>query len=373
MSAIIDDESTTPLSIGNFIDDLIGWRMAFLEKKLNEGVDPKTIRSYKNALITFEEFAKKHKENTMKTIGAKFINRYLIDYQAILALKDKNIPIDIKDKIISQNKQKNLGINDSGFYIDQRYQNTLNHRLSVVKMLLKYISEENSDGHDYTTLFKKLVKVKIKDKFRDTLSVDEMDDLIDYMYNWPNKYKVAGHKYNSAEPDRIANRDALLLLLYLLTGARGDEVVKIRLRDIEEFELDREKYYKIKIQDAKGGKIREIAVEKEHIQKFVEYFKKELPNSDYYIASQWNKKTGYEKDKFVSADSTRRFANTILKRKGISKHGLHSFRRGFATKKVAHEGLDLATTASMMGNSSSVLERYYLKIDAESTVKKIKK
>ena len=366
----IDDDNTSPLSIGDFSSDIEGWINLFLDQKILDNVDKKTIRSYKNALASFKDFAKKNNNNTMKHIGVKFVNRYLIDYQASLAEKDKTLPDELRIKITRQRDEKFLGKNDAGFYIDERYQNTLNHRLTVLKMLLKYISENNQENHSYTDLFDGFVKIRIKEKFRDTLSVEEIDKLIDYMMEWKNIYKSEGHNYRSVEPDRIARRDSLLLLIYLLTGARGDEVVKIRLRDIGEFELEGEHYYNIKIQDGKGGKIREIPVHKDYIQGFVEYFKKELPNESYFISSLWNKDIGYY-EKNVSADSMRKFANKIFKKNDINVSGLHAFRRGFATKKVAHEGVDIAVTAGIMGNSSNVLERFYLKIDSQAAVKKM--
>lgn len=366
----IDDDNSSPLSIGDLASDIEGWANLFLQQKKLENADKKTIRSYKDALFSFQAFAKKNNTNTMENIGAKFVNRYLIDYQAALAQRDQTLPKKIRAKIIKQKEERFLGKNDADFYIDERYQNTLNHRLTVVKMFLKHISENNQEEHNYVELFGGFVKIKIKEKFRDTLSVEEIDNLIDYMVNWPYNYRKYGHKYKSVEPDRIARRDALLLLIYLLTGARGDEVVKIALKDIGEFELDGEHYYSIKIQDGKGGKIREVPVHQDYIHPLVEYFRAELPDSSYFISSLWNKDLGYYKN-FTPADSVRRFANKIFKANNINVSGLHAFRRGFATKKVAHEGTDIAVTAGIMGNSSSVLEKFYLKIDSQAAVKKM--
>lgn len=369
-NSYIDDDNSSPLSIGDFVNDLKGWINLFLDQKVLESADEKTIRSYRCALSSFEEFAKRNSGNKMKNIGAKFVNRYLNDYQSKLAQKDETIPVEIKNRIIKQRDEKFLGKNDAGFYVDERYQNTLSHRLTVLKMLLRYISDNNQENHNYTVLFGGFVKIRIKEKFRDTLSVEEIDLLIDYMTEWSIIYKNENHKYKCIEPDRIAFRDSLLLLIYLLTGARGDEVVKIKLEDISEFELDDEHYYNIKIKDGKGGKIREIPIHKDYIQKFVKYFRRELPDNDFFISALWSKKAGYY-NKHVSADSMRKFANKIFENNNIKVSGLHSFRRGFATKKVAHEGLDIATTAGILGNSSSVLERFYLKVDAQAAVKKM--
>jgi len=368
---LIDDDDTTPLSFGSIEEDIKYWTDAFIEQKEMDKVSTKTIRSYKAALSSFKEFIKKNNDNTMSSIGVKFVNRYLIDYQALLAEKDSKISKDSLKKLVQQRNDKHLGKNDSNFLVEGKYENTLVHRLAVLKMLLSYISDSNCDEHDYTVLFRRFAKIKIQEKFQDYLSVEDMDTLIDYMKNWHVLYGSV-KKYKSKEPRRIAHRDAFLLLLYLLTGARGDEIVHVKLIDIEEFELDREFYYKVRLTNTKGGKIREVAIEKDFIDYHVKYFKSALPGSNYYISSLWDDKLGYI-NKPVSTDTIRKLANLILKTNNINKSGLHSFRRGYATKRVAHDGVDVSVVANELGNSSDVLERFYLKHDAQSGVRKSKK
>jgi len=368
---IIDDELTCPLSCGSFEEDMQFWVSQFLEQKELEKVAPKTLKSYKDALKTFLLFVSKYKDNTMDTIGAKFINRYLIEYQASLASKKleelhkKNIvagELYEKYKIIEhQAKEKFLGKNDAHFKILPEFENSLDHRLTVIKMLLKYISDNNKEEHDYTPLFRKFATIKHKDKFTEYITVEEMDEVIDFMSIWTDIHK----QYKPKSKTRAAYRDSLLIILYALTGARSEEVVKIRLKDISLFKHNGKEYYRIKIQEGKGGKVREVGVEAGFIKKHIEFLKQELPSSDYYIASTYDEKTKTYKNKHVHQDTIRRFGNYVLEILGINKKGLHTFRRGYATKRIVHDKAELAVVAKEMGNTAGVLEKYYLKHNAE--------
>jgi len=368
---LIDDELTCSLSAGTFKEDMDFWVSQFLEQKELEKVAPKTLKSYKDALKIFLNFVSKYKENTMDTLGAKFINRYLIEYQASLASKKleglhkKNIFGGDEHKkyevILAQEKEKFLGKNDAHFKILTDFENSLDHRLTVVKMLLKYISDNNEEEHDYTPLFRKFVTIKHKDKFTEYITVDEMDEVIDFMSAWMNIYK----KYKAKSEIRSAYKDSLLIILYTLTGARSEEVVKIKLKDISLFKHNNKEYYRIKIQEGKGGKVREVGVEAGFIKKHIDFFKKELPSDNYYISSTYDKKTKVYTNKHVHQDTIRRFGNYVLQILGINKKGLHTFRRGYATRRIVYDKAELAVVAKEMGNTAGVLEKYYLKHNAE--------
>lgn len=368
---LLDDELTCPLSSGTFREDMEFWISQFIEQKEAERVAPKTLKSYKDALKTFMSFVSKYSENTMESIGAKFINRYLIEYQSSLASKKlgelhkRNI-VDGEEHqkyevILYQEKEKFLGKNDVKFKILPEFENSLDHRLTVVKMLLKYISDNNTDEHDYTPLFRKFAVIKHKDKFTDYITIDEMDEVISFMSVWMDVHK----QYNPKSRVRSAYRDSLLIILYALTGARSEEVVKIRLRDISLFEHGNKEYYRIKIQEGKGGKVREIGVESGFIKKHIEYLKSELPSDDYFIASTYDTHLQSYTNNHVHQDTIRRFGNYILQILGINKKGLHTFRRGYATRRIVYDKAELAVVAKEMGNTAGVLEKYYLKHNAE--------
>ncbi len=371
MAKLLDDELTYPLSSGTFEEDMNFWISQFIEQKEAEKVAVKTIKSYKDALKTFMLFITKYNENTMKSIGAKFINRYLIEYQSSLALKKlnglhKQNTFDGKDHqkyevILHQQEEKHLGKNDVKFEVLPEFENSLDHRLTVIKMLLKYINDNNEDEHDYSPLFRKFAVIKHKDRFTEYITVDEMDEVISFMSVWMDIHK----QYNPKSRVRSAYRNSLLVILYALTGARSEEIVNIKLRDISLFKHRNKEYYRIKIQEGKGGKVREIGVESGYIKKHIQYLKMELPSNNYYIASTYDTQTQTYTKNHTHQDTIRRFGNYILEILNINKKGLHTFRRGYATRRIVYEKAELAVVAKEMGNTAQVLEKYYLKHNAE--------
>jgi len=366
----IDDEQLSPLSSGELKEDMRFWVSQFLEQKELDRIAPKSLKSYSYALDTFISFVSKYStQNSMQGIGAKFINRYLIEYQSSLAAQKlsegKGLSEDKKKsykKIVKQKDEKFLGKNDAHFEILHVFDNSLTHRLSVVKMLLKYISDNNEEEHDYTPLFRKFATIKHKEKFSEYITLDEMDQVIALMNVWPNEFK----QYMPKSSFWIAQRDSLLILIYALTGARSEEVVKIKLEDLSVFMHNDREYYSIKILEGKGGNIREIGVESGFIKPHIEFMRECLPNESFYLSSV--KINGVYVDKFQHQDNIRKFGNKILKILGIHKTGLHTFRRGYATRRVMHDGMDVSIVAKEMGNTISIIERFYLKHDAKLSV-----
>ena len=367
---IIDDEALSPLSSGNIKEDMKFWIFQFIEQKEIERVAPKTLKSYKDALNTFMCFVEKYKDNTMESVGAKFINRYLIEYQATLAkekikkLKAENKIDELEkyDKIISQQETKFLGKNDANFIILKDFENSLDHRLTVVKMLLKYISDNNEEEHDYTVLFRKFTTIRHTEVFTSYITLDEFDEVVALMNVWMEHYK----EYKPKSSIQIAYRDSMLLLLYALTGARSEEIVKVKLEDITPISYNNKDYYRIKIKEGKGNKIREVAIESAIIKKHIDYFEHALPSKEYYISSTFI--CGQYTNKPQHQDNIRRFSNYILKILGIKKSGLHVFRRGYATKRIMYDGAELSMVAKEMGNTSAVLEKYYVKHESLMSV-----
>jgi len=367
MAKFIDEDNSLPLSIGNIEEDMEYWINSFLEDKMNKKVAEKTIKSYSNALKTFKDFVKRNaKDNAMSNVGATFVNRYIIEYQSLLAeqkLQTKNLNEKDKTllrKIANQKNEKFLGKNSASFDVFNGFESTLIHRQTVVKMLLSYISCNNSDNKDYTLIFKNLATIKKTQKFTEYLTPDEIDTIVDYMQDWVNMY----HRNFPDKDINNAYRDALLLLIYALTGARSAEVVQIKLKDIIYFKHKGRDFYIVRIANGKGGKIREIAVLATFIEQFVNYFKKNLPNDEYYIGSI--KKGDCYTERHIHEDTIRRFANNILKELNINKSGLHVFRRGYATKEVIENKKDLSIVAKQLGNTVAILEAYYIKNDIVS-------
>lgn len=343
------------------------WVDRFLEEVELDKVSNKTKKSYSEALSIFLTFLKKNQKGlTITDIGAKFINRFLIWYQYEIA-KKKKLENGFSDEVLKEiqkiYKSKKLGKNDANFTIYEEFENSLQHRLTVLKKFLKFISENNKEQFDFTKIFSNIVKIKIKDKFTDYLTVDEMQQMLQFSQMWIDVYK--DYKPNSSR--RYAYRDSLMLLIFLLTGARGDEVVHIKLRDISLYKKGEEPYYIIKIEHAKGGKKRSVAVEKDYIVNYITYLEKELPNENYYLSSTFV--SCQYSNKRMHPNTIREFANYIMRIIGINKKGLHAFRRGYATKRIMHDGADISIVAKELGNTSPILEKHYLKHNAEDSIR----
>ncbi len=362
---IVDDNTSSSLSQEDICSDMKSWGKLFIEYKSMRGVSVRTIKSYRESLESFFKFVEIHKDgNKMENVGAKFINRFLIQYQSSLAklkLSKNNVPfheVEKYNKIILQEEQLLLGRNDMDFEVLSDFENTLLHRASVVKMFLKYISINNEEGHDYQSCFSDIKTLSLKEKDTDCVTVDEMDEVIDLMSNWICVYKSYKQKGKLAS----AYRDSLMILIYALTGARSEEVVKIKLKDVTPLVYYKKNYYKIFIREGKGGKQREIAIHEDYIKKHIEYLREYLPNGECYLSATF--RNGVYTDKSMSPNNIRTFGNYVLQVLGINKSGLHSFRRGYATIRVVNNGIPIAVVAKEIGNSTSVMERFYFKHNA---------
>lgn len=343
----LEDSSLTPFR------NLKQWYKRWEDDILTSNRAPKTISTYRHAIQSFLNFSKKHRKIPISLIGAKYINRYLIDYQIYLAKKK----CSAEDVLLleSQSKKKSLGKNDANFTVLDKFENTLSQRVNILKDFLKYITANNKEQHDYTKFFSSVANIVIHEKETPHLTKEELIMVIEYMTCWIDIYK--DHKPKSSL--RYAYRDAMLLILYAITGARGDEVVYIKLKDIKEISTKGREGYAIKLTKTKNGKPRSVGVRKSYLEKFIKYFKEELPSDDYYISS--TRRKGIYTNKPMGADTLRTFSNEILTYLDINKKGLHAFRRGFTTSMVMDENMSIAKVAKMIGNSTATCEKYYLK------------
>lgn len=361
---LLDDVAEYPLALKKFgtYRNIKLWVARWMDALILNKVSNKTLRSYQFALDNFLSFIKRHNRSiTPSTIGAKFINRWLIHYQLQLACEkaEKGLLKKYKYELLLKESTRSIGKNDANFTILEEFENTLSQRATVIKMFLQYVTENNKDLHDYTKLFTMLARIKIQDKFTDYLTSKELQTVIEYMANW--RYEFKKFKPKSSEINAI--RDALMLTLYALTGARSEEVVYIKLKDLKLITKNSEQYYVIKIEKAKGGKKRSVAVKQHYLVLYIEYLISRGMSDECYLSSTYKK--GIFTCKPVSADSIRVFSNDTLKYLGINKTGLHAYRRGYVSMRVGEDKVLVSVVAKEVGNTSAILEKHYLKHDAE--------
>jgi len=338
------------------------WQARWKEDLIMHKCSEKTIKGYIHATNILLFFAKKHRKIDLTMIGAKYINRCILDYQITLAedkYKHAKVSAEELTRLKKERKKKNIGKNDANFTIYEIFENTLSHRVTIIKMFLRFITENNKELHDYTRIFKSIVNVKIQDKFTDHLTKQELFSVLELMHVWVDVFK----QYKPKSSIYSAYRDALCLIIYALTGARSSEVVYIKLKDIVEHVQGDEVYYIIKIENGKGGKKRSVAIKKPHIEKFINYMRSNLPSEEYYLSSTYKK--GYT-NKPLSPDTIRVFSNFILRHLNINKTGLHAYRRAYVTKRIGEDKVDVSIVAKEVGNTVAILEKHYLKHSAEA-------
>jgi integrase/recombinase XerD len=167
---------------------------------------------------------------------------------------------------VLSNRKTNRGKNDAKLSIVYCYEKSISHRLTVLKQLLLFISENNKENKNFTPIFKYFTKIKVQKRSTDFVTETELEELIDFMKYWPEIYK----KHFPKSSERYAYRNALIVLLYCLTGARANEVISLKMEHIKESEYKDNNgmihlFYTITYHTTKGDKYREVVIRREEI------------------------------------------------------------------------------------------------------------
>lgn len=350
-----DDLAEWELNSGQGLSQTIEiWLERYIAQKYAQAVSPKTIKSYREAIVPFMTYSHQYESMMeIEDITAKFINNYLLWYQEHLAQDDfvnQKIDQTVYNEVMS-NRKANRGRNDAKLTITYKYEKSLSHRLTVLKQLLSFISENNKEQKDFTLLFKYFTKIKVQKRSTDYLTNEELEELIAFMKEWPRLFK----EYKPKSSERYAYRNALIVLLYCLTGARSDEVISLKMEHILESSYKDDNghihhFYTIQYHTTKGDKYREVVVHKAMIEPYVKYMQTALPDSTYTISSTYTK--GHYTNKKMNDSEMYLFVTWALHTMGIKKSGRHIIRRGYATKELA-DGKDLAIVALELGHTST--------------------
>ena len=350
-----DDLAEWELNSGQGLSQTIEiWLERYIAQKYAQAVSPKTIKSYREAIVPFMTYSHQYESMMeIEDVTAKFINNYLLWYQEHLAQDDfvnQKIDQTVYNEVMS-NRKANRGRNDAKLTITYKYEKSLSHRLTVLKQLLSFISENNKEQKDFTLLFKYFTKIKVQKRSTDYLTNEELEELIAFMKEWPRLFK----EYKPKSSERYAYRNALIVLLYCLTGARSDEVISLKMEHILESSYKDDNghihhFYTIQYHTTKGDKYREVVVHKDMIEPYVAYMKTALPDSTYTISSTYTK--GHYTNKKMNDSEMYLFVTWALHTMGIKKSGRHIIRRGYATKELA-DGKDLAIVALELGHTST--------------------
>ncbi len=352
---------------GGLCSDLEVWLERYVDIVSSAGRSKKTIKTYREAISTFIDFSRQYDSILdIDSITAKYVNNYVMWYQNILASKSKITPLEQAE--LRGNVPGKMGHNDAKISIIKQFESSVSNRITILKQFLKFVTANNKQLHDFTKAYEWYVKVEIKVQNKDYLTEEETEELVAFMKAWPDIFR----DYSKRKSVEDAYRDAFIVLVYCLTGARSDEILSVKLEDIyEAHQKDdsgkKESFYMIRLLQTKGDKYREIALFKDDVERFVLFFKESLPDPSYFISSPFV--NGFYINRKIADSTMYRFATWAMKIQGIDKSGRHVMRRGYATNELA-KGKDIGSVAKELGHTSiTTTDKHYVKNNPELLMK----
>jgi integrase/recombinase XerD len=203
-----------------------------------------------------------------------------------------------------------------------------------LKMLFNYISDKNDDLLDFLALTKEL-KVKTKIKIPEGLNANEKIKLLNYL------------ELMSANETILQFRNILIVKILYYSGIRASELLSINLKKIY---LNRDKdlfTYKVL---GKGKKERLVYFPRSVAEEEIEFL---LKNSITKINTTSNGKS-------MDRVQLYKMVNSILRRAGIKKRGVHLLRHTFAEAKV-DANINISTIQGLLGHSNIQTTMRYAK------------
>lgn len=213
-------------------------------------------------------------------------------------------------------------------------------RITALQMFYKYLYDNDFIGENPMT---NLVKPKIPQKKVKVMSDEEVEKLLKVLKN---------RKYESV----TYFRNLTIIWLFCSTGLRRNELVNIRLDDVN---LENRS---ILVREGKGNKQRIVyyndtvqALLSEYIASHRKLMSK-AENSDYLFVSQKSEK--------IEVSCINRMVNKLYDEAGIDGYVVHSLRKVFATK-IYNETHDIIVTQNLLGHSSPQTTMRYVGINEE--------
>jgi integrase/recombinase XerD len=154
------------------------------------------------------------------------------------------------------------------------------------------------------------------------------------------------------------DRDAVILLCLLDTGARASEFLSVNMEDINQARGD------ILIRQGKGRKPRTVYIGNQSKRALRRY----LSNRQDTSSALWVTQPRFGTER-LSYDGLREILNRRAREANVDKPTLHDFRRAFALSMLRNR-TDIYTLAKLMGHEGiSVLQRYLKQtnLDTEET------
>lgn len=240
-------------------------------------------------------------------------------------------------------------------YVTQLHKNykqkTVKRKIASIKAFYNFLEEaEIIDENPFR---------KIKVKFKETVTLpriiprEEIEQLLNYMYQCLNENDKATHKYML--------RDVAVIEVFFATGARVYEISNIREDSIN---LNTGL---IRLM-GKGGKERYVQVSNtsilEVLKKYYDENKQAIRKSGYFFVN--NRESRY------TEQSIRLMLKKYTKQAGVErKITPHMFRHSFATYLI-EEGVDVSCVQQILGHSSVKTTQIYIHIAAKKQAEILK-
>jgi len=380
---LIDIAPDLPLSEHDSLTaDVEMWVERYLEASLH--LSKRTHKSYADALLPFVTFCEKYDElMKLHEIGGLFINHYIVYYIKWLsdyhfglktirgrsgAMRDS--PTSINDEEYHQIRN-NYGVrfkqDYSNIILPRRFEGTVLQRLTVLKQLLKHISENNSEQHDFRPAFSRIAKFKVHDGNTDFLYVSELEKLRVTLQAWPEIFRnhvkgisdAARMRKTMKASEYVALRNAFLLLVLSYTGMRANECLSLRTSSFKKATFNGREFYDIAIIGGKGDKDRSVPVPVDVLRPLFD------PLLDHIGADAPIASIASDTPKAISYAGLFRYSRYIYDAAGIEKSGFHMIRKGFATEYIAKGG-DIETLAKILGHENvQTTHVHYVKNNVE--------
>lgn len=295
------------LGSGNIVIDLVKWLNLYLQEVSNKNLSSRTMEIYRGILEGFIEYSRGYQgEANIEDINRLFLNGYLAD---------------------KENQSKNFSASSKKLYI------------TVLKTFFSFITENNTDNHDYEKMFNKMnIKTEIKEK--PSLSESEILKTLNYL-----------EKLKKEPRNRIINcRNALLCKVFLYSGIRVHELLPYRICD---FKLDTEANVYALLVEGKGGKERFVYIPAEMITDELEVLKEER-GAGWHVCETRN-------GTILNRSNLWTIMSGIFARAGVDQRGLHILRHTFA-RRLVNSNVNLKTISELLGHADiSITAKFYAK------------
>ncbi len=267
-----------------------------------KGLSDKTKESYTNDLEVYRDY--------LKDKGVTSVNQ----------IKDSHIKDFLKDR------------NDDAT-------TTIAHNLTVIKNFHSYLLREHIVDKDVSEF---IDRPKLKKALPKTLSVDDIDILLDITLNTPFDYR----------------NKAMLELMYGC-GLRVSELIDIELNDIDMYNCLIRVY-------GKGNKERDIPVGEYAIH----YLQLYLDNRSKLLKNNMNETKLFLNNHGKPMSRVGFFKNLkkLLQEKGLNPNvSPHTLRHSFATHLI-NRGADLRSIQEMLGHADISTTKIYTKVSDEKVI-----